>query len=432
MRYAVESADGGHTRVPDTLGHSNTVLPLEGGGKDGTSLAAGHSGGFSMGGSDKDGTSLVAGHVGGLSLDGGHQLSDVQPIRGGSVRPDQQEADATSPSFQGSPAPRMAVDPTTMASGREKYLGDLGETPSRGAWTRVNPAALNAAMRRQSAEHSQDLSTLMAQLHSAGAYAESAQAVAAAVMPAPSGASPLILDDAKRGGWFDSRELQRLQEQMDELIEGDIGGGKNNDDDASVAMDVRRVQAFNAHFMVGAALLRGGFELAATFRFRLASAAVPSDNASLLHLATAQEAELRGCANEADAEFRVAEASARQELARYSSTSAPEIPAGGATKGLHWTPDASSALTSQAPSGQHAVAAAIAATALSRALAGQARSAERRGCPMRAAELLGAAALASPVDTRTLAALARALALIGDVAGAEGVLRFCCAPYRKP
>jgi hypothetical protein len=55
--------------------------------------------------------------------------------------------------------------------------------------------------------------------------------------------------------------------------------------------------------------------------------------------------------------------------------------------------------------------------------------AERRGRPARAAELLGAAALASPGDSRTLAALARSLALIGDVAGAEGVLRFCCAPY---
>jgi hypothetical protein len=104
------------------------------------------------------------------------------------------------------------------------------------------------------------------------------------------------------------------------------------------------VQAFNAHFIMGAALLRGGFDLAATFRFRLAAAAVPPGNASLRRLATAQEAELRGRTDEAEAEFRGAEASARRELEHFSSSSSAA-----------------------------ATAAAAAAAALSRALAGQAR-----------------------------------------------------------
>ena len=305
---------------------------------------------------------------------------------------------------------------------------NLGEASLPGACTPVSPSALNDAMRRHPAESN----VQAVQLHSAGRYAVAVKALASALTPAPPGMGPLTLDDDSRGGWFDSINLRRLQEQVDVLIEDDvargvgegIGGGDNSSDrgagassDGETTAVVRSVQAFNAHLSMGATLLMAGFDLAATYRFRLAAAAGPPGNPSFRRLAAAQEAELRGQTDEAEAEYRGAEESARQELEQWlppdvDMTSQCALASGMAQAGVTGS-----------------ATAAAAASSLSRALVGQARCCERRHRPARTVELLSAAVLASPSDARTLAALARALVLTGDVAGSEGVLRFCCAPY---
>ena len=307
-----------------------------------------------------------------------------------------------------------------------------------------------------------------ARLHGEDGFARAVSAIDLAVRTAPPGRkseyflrSGAAAAGAKGKKHPDADVIRKLSREFDDLVGDDA-------EDADVAADVatadvsgyadvvsdatetvtRAVQVFNAQFSVGTALLRGGFDDAAVYRFRLAAAAAPKPLASMRLLATAKEDELRGKIDDADAGFIAAERAARSEL--ETELGAPwedvddddlyrkERLARGGRDAIAISISISNSNSTDDGGGDddekvHAAKlssalAAAAAAALSRALAGRARCERSRARRSRAAELFGAAALVSPMDSHLLHELARELTHVGDVAGAEGALRFACSP----
>ena len=329
-------------------------------------------------------------------------------------------------------------------------------------WTRATPQRLNAAARR----HPGLTLKQQARLHGEDGFARAVSAIDLAVRTAPPGRksecflrSGAAAAGAKGKKHPDADVIRKLSREFDDLVGDDA-------EDADVASDVatadvsgyadvvsdatetvtRAVQVFNAQFSVGTALLRGGFDDAAVYRFRLAAAAAPKPLASMRLLATAKEDELRGKIDDADAGFIAAERAARSEL--ETELGAPwedvddddlyrkeRLARGGrdaiaiANSNSNSTDDGGGDDDEKVHAAKLSSAlAAAAAAALSRALAGCARCERSRARRSRAAELFGAAALVSPMDSHLLHELARELTHVGDVAGAEGALRFACSP----